>query len=233
MGNRMHANLFEALRGVDTPTVCNALIVMDPTLRGKDYTRDPVIAAHPELPPFTGYALTARIVSSQPCADRHDVMLQRRFAYYRYLADAHQPSVAVVEDCGSPRGAGSFWGEINASLHKAMGVVGIVTNGAIRDLTTLPQGYPLLGGNVTPGSGFAHLVDFDTPVNVFGLPVRSGDVIHADRHGCVVIRADLIDGLPAMIARVQQRESTLLDVLNRENLSFHALVEAWRQFERR
>jgi len=227
----MSIAIIEALRGIDTPTVCNAMIVMDPTLRGKNYTLDTVIAANPGLPPFTGYALTAKIVSSQPCTDGHEAMMQRRFAYYKYLAAAGRPTVMVMQDCGSRRGVGSIWGEINASLHKAMGVAGVVTDGAIRDLDTLPAGYQLLGGNVTPGSGFAHLIDFDTPVSVFGLPVRPGDLVHAERHGCVVIRADLIDRLPAAIARVQQRETTLLDVLNGPDFDYDKLVQAWHQFE--
>ncbi|MFC4273926.1 RraA family protein [Achromobacter aloeverae] len=227
----MSTTIIDALRGIDTPTVCNAMIVMDPALRGRNYTLDTVVAANPGLPPFTGYALTAKIVSSQPCTDSPEVMAQRRYAYYKYLADAGRPTVVVMEDCGSRPGVGSIWGEINASLHKAMGVAGVVTNGAIRDLDTLPAGYQLLGGNVTPGSGFAHLVDFDTPVTVFGLAVRPGDLVHADRHGCVVIRPDLVEKLPAAIARVQQRESTLLKVLNGPDFDYDKLIAAWHQFE--
>lgn len=224
-------DILAALAGVDTPTVCNAMIVLDPSLRGKQYTLDPVVAANPDLPSFTGYALTAKIVSSEPSTEGHETMLARRFGYYRYLFDAGRPTVVVMEDCGTRRGFGSIWGEINASIHKAMGVAGVVTNGAIRDLDTLPAGYQLIGGNVCAGSGFAHLIDFDTPVSVFGLTVRPGDLIHADRHGCVVVPAELIPKLPAAIARVMQRESTLLAVVNAPDCDYDKLVAAWHQFE--
>ena len=224
-------SIFEVLAGVDTPTLCNAMIVVDPSLRGKNYTLDAVIPANPDMPSFTGYALTARIVSSQPPNDSHDVMLARRFAYYRYLEQARRPSLMVMEDCGERRGFGSIWGEIQVSIHKAMGVVGAVTNGAIRDIGSLPSGFNLLGGNVCPGSGFAHLVEFDTAVSVFGLPISPGDLVHADRHGCVVVPAGLVDVLPAAILRVAQREKALLAAINRPKLDAERLSAAWRVFE--
>jgi regulator of RNase E activity RraA len=226
-----NANIIDALAGIDTPTVCNALIVLDPSLRGKNYTLDAVIPANPGMPSFTGYALTARIISSELSREGHEAMLARRFGYYRYLSQARKPSILVMEDCGTRRGLGSIWGEINVSIHKAMGLKGAVTNGAIRDLGTLPGGFELIGGNVCPGSGFAHLVEYDTPVNVFGLPVSPGDLVHADRHGCVVIPSALIAALPAAIARVAHREKTLLSAANAPDFDYDKLVAAWKVFE--
>jgi len=230
-GEHSSAGIFDALAGVDTPTVCNAMIVLDPALRGKNYTLDTVVPANTEMPSFSGYAVTAKIVSSQQSKDSHDAMLARRFAYYRYLEQARRPALVVMEDCGERRGMGCIWGEIQVSIHKAMRLAGAVTSGAIRDIGSLPQGFGLLGGNVCPGSGFAHLVEFDTPVNVFGLSVAPGDLVHADRHGCVVIPAGLHDALPAAIARVAQREQTLLAALNAPGFDADRLVEAWRVFE--
>ena len=224
-------SIFEALASVDTPTVCNAMIVLDPSLRGKNYTLDAVICATPEMPSFTGYALTAKVDSSAPATEGHEEMLARRFGYYRYLSQARRPSVIVMQDCGTRRGMGCFWGEINVSIHKALGMVGAVTDGAIRDIGTLPTGWPLLGGNVCPGSGFAHLIAYDTPVTVFGLPVSPGDIVHADRHGCVVIPATLVDKLPAAIARVAQREKTLLAAVNAPDFDCDKMIAAWKVFE--
>ena len=224
-------SFFEALAGVDTPTVCNAMIVLDPSLRGKNYSLETVVGAHPHGTSFTGYALTAKLVSSEPPTESREVLLARRFAYYRYLEQARRPSLVVMEDCGERRGLGCLWGEIQVSIHRAMGVVGAVTNGAIRDIGSLPAEFNLLGGNVCPGSGFAHLVEFDTPVSVFGLGISPGDLVHADRHGCVVIPTRLVDALPAAIVRVAAREQTLLAALNRPGLDADGLAAAWRVFE--
>jgi len=229
--NRAGPELLAALAGIDTPTLCNALIVLDPTLRGRQYTLETVVPARPDTAPFTGYALTARIVSSEPPRDDHDTLSARRFAYYAYLAQAAGPALLVMEDCGPRRGMGSIWGEINASIHKALGLVGAVTNGAIRDLDSLPDGFALIGGNVCPGSGFAHLVAFDTPVEVFGLPVAPGDLVHADRHGAVVVPPHLWAALPEAIASVLQRERRLLATVNAPGLSHERLVAAWQAFE--
>lgn len=225
------SSIFEMLAGVDTPTLCNAMIALDPALRGKNYTVDAVVAASPDMKPFTGYAVTAKIDSSAPAKDPHDLMLARRFGYYRYLSQAQRPSIIVMEDCGTRRGMGCFWGEINVSIHKGLGLKGCVTNGAIRDIGTLPDGFELIGGNVTPGSGFAHLEEFDTPVSVFGLAVSPGDLVHADRHGCVVVPETLVDKLPAAIARVAQREKTLLATVNAPGFDADKLIEAWKVFE--
>jgi regulator of RNase E activity RraA len=225
-------SIFEALAGVDTPTVCNAMIVLDPSLRGKNYTLDAVVPANADMKSFTGYALTAKIVSDKPTKDSHETMLARRFAYYEYLEKARsRPSLVVMEDGGEQRGMGCIWGEIQVAIHRAMGLVGAVTNGAIRDIGTLPEDFPLIGGNVTPGSGFAHLVEFDTPVNVFGLAMSPGDLVHADRHGCIVIPADLVDALPKAIARVAERERTLLGALGAPGVTAEKLKEAWKVFE--
>lgn len=221
-----------ALAGVDTPTVCNALIALDPSLKGTNYTLDPVVAADTAMPSFTGYALTAKINSSEAPADDEDTLLARRFAYYRYLEQARKPAVVVMQDCGTRRGYGSFWGEINVSVHKAMGLCGAITDGAIRDLGSLRSDFHLIGGNVCPGSGFGHLVAFDTPVSVFGLPVHPGDLIHADRHGCVVVPSQLAADLPTAIARLMKRERTFLATVNAPAVDSDQLIAAWLQFQK-
>lgn len=224
--------LIAALADVDTPTVCNALVRLDPSLKGRNSTLDPVVPADAAMAPFTGVALTAKIVSSEPPADDHAALQARRFAYYRYLGAAQgTPSVIVMQDCGTRPGFGCIWGEIQVAIHRAMGLHGAVTDGAIRDLQAMRPDFGLLGGKVCPGSGFAHFVDFGTPVKVFGLDVNPGDLVHADRHGCVVIPAALADELPQAILRVAAREQTLLAALAAPGIDAQALIAAWTRFE--
>lgn len=222
-----------ALAGVDTPTVCNALIALDPSLKGKNYTLDSVVPADTTMPSFTGYALTAKINSSEAPLDDDATLLARRFAYYRYLEAARKPALVVMQDCGTRRGYGSFWGEINVAVHKALGLRGAVTDGAIRDLGSLGNDFHLIGGNVCPGSGFGHLVDFDTSVSVFGLPVNPGDLVHADRHGCVVVPSQLAADLPAAIANLLKREQTFLAKVRVPALDSDTLIAAWLDFQNR
>jgi regulator of RNase E activity RraA len=231
MNETLPADLHELLQTVDTPTVCNALGVLEPQLRGRGYTSERVIPADASLKPIVGFARTARIVSSQPSPDAPEVIRQRRFDYYRYVSSGPRPVVAVMQDCGPHPGYGCIWGGINVALHQGLGVAGAITNGAIRDLGELSPGFQLLGGNVCPGAGFAHIVDFDTPVTVFGLAVTPGDLLHADRHGAVIIPTALLPRLYGAIGFVLRREDVLLQAARQGGFDFDALVRAWEAFE--
>jgi regulator of RNase E activity RraA len=225
------SSLLARLRGVDTPTLCNALVTIDPALKGRRYTTAPVVPADPDHAPVSGFARTARIISSEPPADPPDTIRDRRFAYYRYVASGTGPAIVVMQDIGSRPGFGCIWGGLNVALHKGLGVVGAITDGGIRDLGALAPDFLLLGGTVTPGSGFAHLVDFDTPVEVFGLVVRPGDLVHADRHGAVVIPMETVSRLEATIDLVLRREAILFEAAAAEGFDHSRLLEAWGRFE--
>ncbi len=227
----MTASLLARLRTVDTPTVCNALVTIDPALKGRLSTTAPVIPARPGPGAVAGYARTARIISSEPPVDPPDAIRTRRFDYYRYIAAGPVPSVVVMQDIGRRPGFGCIWGGLNAALHKGLGTSGAITNGAIRDLDEIDPAFLLLGGAVTPGAGFAHLIDFGMPVEVFGLPVNPGDLIHADRHGAVVIPPDAAPQLEAAIGLVLRREKILFDAAAAEGFDHPRLLEAWARFE--
>jgi len=226
----LDGKLSKLLLEVDTPTVCNALRVIDPTSCGKNYTIDRVIPADKTLPPVLGYAKTARIMSSEPPADPSAIRA-RRFDYYRYVAAGPRPSIVVMQDCGSRPGYGCIWGALSVAMHKGLGVAGAITNGAIRDLASLSPGFQLLGGNVCPGSGFAHLIDFDTPVTVFGLHVTPGALMLADQYGAVLIPDSFVPPLYRAIKLVQRRESALLAATEREGFDYDAFVAAWEAME--
>jgi regulator of RNase E activity RraA len=225
------ASLLARLRAVDTPTVCNALVSIDPSLKGRCYTIAPVMPARPYQIAVAGYARTARIVSSEPPDAPPDAIRTRRFDYYRYVAAGQAPSIVVMQDIGRRPGFGCIWGGLNVALHKGLGVSGAITDGAIRDLNEIDPEFLLLGAAVTPGSGFAHLVDFDTPVEVFGLQVHPGDLVHADRHGAVVIPSDAAHYLEEAIALVLRREKILFDAAGLDGFDHAKLLDAWARFE--
>lgn len=226
-----NSGLVDLLQSVDTPTTCNALVNISKDYRGKYYTLDPVIAANPSLGSRVGYALTATICSSLPSMDSPETLHARRFAYYRYLSEAPRPGIVVMQDRGPRRGFGCIWGEINVALHKGLGVSAAVTDGAIRDLGAVAPDFHLLGGNVCPGSGFAHFVDFGKPVEVFGLRVQPGDLVQVDRHGCVVVPTEAWEALPAAIERILKREREFLSKAAEPGFNYERLTAAWETFE--
>jgi len=225
--SELSGDVLEALRAIDTPTICNALEVVAPARRATGFTVEPLVCAFPQLPPIVGYARTATIRAAEPAGTDPAAMREQRLAYYEYIANGPQPGVSVIQDLdGENRGFGAFWGEVNSSIHKGLGCDGVVTDGSIRDLDDIADGFQLLAGRVGPSHAHVHLVDHGGTVRVAGMKVRSGDLIHADRHGAVVIPHDVAAEVPAAAAMLGRREAVILEAARGPDFSFEALRQA-------
>ena len=225
------AELIAQLKGFDTPTISNALVA----LRGRTldgYTRDPVVAATPKAASMVGYAVTARLVSDRPATLSGPEQKALRAAYYRYVGAPGRPRIVVIEDSGDRRGLGSFWGEVNTAIHIGLGVSGVITSGAVRDLPLLSESLPILAGNVCLSNGYAHLVEIDVPVSVFGMRVAPGDLLHADQHGAIVIPEQYLAALPEAVAAVNGREQAVIDATRAPGFDAEAMIRAWEVMER-
>ncbi len=155
----MNDDLLKLLRRVDTPTVCNAIEVAEGR-RGFDaFTRGTLLASLPQAPAMVGYAVTARISALKPPTEDPATIRSRRMAYYRMMAEAPKPSVAVVEDVDYPDCIGAYWGEINTHVHRGFGMSGALTNGVMRDLGDNAENFPVLAGSIGPSHGFVHVLD--------------------------------------------------------------------------
>jgi regulator of RNase E activity RraA len=150
--------------------------------------------------------------------------------YFRHMAGAAAPSIAVVEDVDGANATGAWWGEVHARVHAAFGLVGAVTNGLVRDLGEMRTDFPILGGAVGPSHGFVHVHDFGMGARVFGLDVVEGRLIHADRHGAVAIPASVLDGLPDALQSLRQTEDIVLSQA-RAGMTFETFEAAWARFE--
>ena len=227
----MDTTLLDLLRKVDTPTVCNAIEVVQGK-RGFDrFTRGTMVCSAPGEA-MVGYARTARIAALAPPTEAPDVIRTRRIAYYRYMSKGPRPGVAVVEDLDGAAAIGAYWGEINTTIHKGFGLSGALTNGVMRDLGDLPEGFPVVAGSIGPSHGFVHVRDLDCEVRIFGLSVRPGELIHADRHGALVIPEDVVGGLQAGIESLLATEKIVLDPARADGFDFAAFEAAWAAFEK-
>ncbi len=223
--------LLDLLRKVDTPTVCNAIEVVQGRRGFAAFTRGTMICTESGHA-VVGYAVTAKIAALSPPTEPPDVIRARRMAYYRAMHDAPKPSVAVIEDIDYPDCIGAYWGEVNTSIHKGFGLAGALTNGVVRDLGDLPEGFPVIAGSVGPNHGFVHVRELGTSVTIFGLTVMQGDLIHADRHGALVVPPEVVAHLPTAIAKLQATERVVLDPARQPGFTFAAFEEAWAAFER-
>ncbi len=227
----MDETLLTLLRSVDTPSICNAIEVAQGK-RGFDaFTRGTMLCSAPgEV--MVGHAVTARIRALAPPAEDPGTIRARRMAYYQAMAEAPKPSVAVIEDEDYPDCIGAYWGEVNTTIHKGFGMSGALTNGVMRDLGDLAPGFPVVAGSVGPSHGFVHVTALDVPVTVFGLTVRPGDLVHADRHGAVVIPPEVVGDLAGALKRMQDTERLVLDPARAPGFDFPAFKSAWEAFEK-
>ena len=216
----------DALRQWDTPTICNALELVVPHRRGYGFTIRPLVASDPALRPVCGLARTATIRAASPSGRTREVDRAARLGWYEYVADSAMPTVVVIQDVDDRPGYGAFWGEVHTNVHKSLGALGVVTNGSIRDLDTAASGFQMLAGVVNPSHAYVHIVQYGQEVSVHGMAAHHDAVVHADRHGAVVVPHDAVTKLPAAIELCMRREAVVLDLCRSRDFSVAALKEA-------
>ena len=227
----MNDTLLTLLKEVDTPTVCNAIEVAHGKRGFNAFTRGTMLASDPDAAAMVGYARTARIAAVTPPTETPVVIKARRMAYYRHMAEGPRPAIVVVEDMDFPECIGAYWGEINTNIHKGFGLSGALTNGVMRDLGDLPDGFPVVAGSIGPSHGFVHVKEVGTTVSVFGMQVADSDLIHADQHGALVIPPDVLPILEEAIHKLLDTEKLVLDPARQNGFDFHAFEVAWAAFE--
>jgi regulator of RNase E activity RraA len=222
----------EALRAWDTPTICNALEVTSPERRAIGFTRRPLVAPFPDLKPIVGYARTALIRSREPNARDRDSAAKLRIGYYEHIAAKPGPSISVIQDIDAPdTGFGAFWGEVQTHVHAGLGCAGLITDGSVRDLDAMAPNFVVLAGSVMPSHAHVHLVDFGGTVSVAGMLVSPNDIIHADRHGAVVIPTDVVTKIPAAIDLLTRREAVIIGASKKPGFSIEHLRQAFKEQE--
>ena len=226
------SELLALLRSVDTPTVCNAIEVAQGKRGFAQFTRGTMVCSAPQSGPLVGFAKTAKIAALSPPNEDKEIIKNRRMEYYRYMSEVSGPSIAVIEDVDFPDCIGAYWGEINTKIHKRFGLSGVLTNGVVRDLGDLAEDFPVVAGSIGPSHGFVHVREIDTPVSVFGITVSPGDLVHADRHGAVVIPNEVIPILKDAVHKLFASERLILDPAEKTGFSFDDFKSAWEDFEK-
>ena len=201
----------EFLQSIDTPTVCNLVEIVAPERRGHGYTVKHLHCPFPDLPPIVGFAKTVTFKAKDRVPLGEAGYMQKRLDYLDYVASAPQPGIMVMEDLdGEDAGYGAFWGEVQSNVHKALGALGVVTSGSIRDIPMIAPGFQMLAAAIVPSHAYVHVVDYGGVVTVAGMAVKSGELVHADRHGAIVVPVDKIDAMKTALDGLAAREAKII-----------------------
>lgn len=216
--------VWQALLQLDTPTVCNALEIVNPRRRACGFNIRPFRCIRPELAPILGYARTARIRAAHQPDKRMDAD-----GYYSYIAEGGPvPSITLIQDMDDTPGYGAFWGEVNTNIHFGLGSLGVITNGSVRDLPDSQSRFQMLAGMVNPSHAFVSVVDWGVPVNLHGMDVIDQDLVHADLHGAVVIPQADTAAVVEEAARIMAKERIVIDAAQQPGFNMDKLREAWK-----
>jgi regulator of RNase E activity RraA len=221
-----------ALAALDTPTVCNALERLDPATQASGYTTQSFVSGFPPSKSIVGYARTATIRSARPSGLAPPAQRALQNDYYRHIDAGIKPAIVVIEDLdGEAAGYGAFWGEVQSAIHVGLGALGLITNGSVRDLDQWAPGFPFLAGRVAPSHAFAKPFGIGGDVTVLGMKVRNGDLVHADRHGAVVVPIDHARSIAAAAREVAEREARILSVARAPGCTAERLIEVFAQLD--
>ena len=188
-----HSELLK-LKRWNTPTICNGWEQVTKHDTGREgFNLEETTDFMPQMGPMVGYAVTVKI---EPGNRLHKQKPGVWEAYREYIASVPGPKIVVVQDLDKPAVYGSFWGEVNSNVHKALGCVGTITDGSIRDVDEMNNaGFKALARRLSVSHAFSTPVEWNCEVEVFGRKVQPGQLIHADKHGFIVIPDEDIDGL--------------------------------------
>lgn len=212
------------LRAFDTCTVSNAIERLEVRLRNEGYIARGVQCQFPSLPPMVGYAATGRVRTSSPPMTHR--CYYDRPDWWSYVASIPEPRIMVLQDVDHVPGLGAFVGEIHAAIGHALHCVGCVTNGAVRDLPAVEAaGFPFFAGSVAVSHAYAHVIEFGGPVEIGGLKIESGDLLHGDRHGVVSIPLSIAAQVPEEAFKIRCQEKELVEYCKSPGFSLDELYE--------
>lgn len=222
----------DALRQFDTCMVANAVETFNVRLHNTGFTNASIHCMFEDAPPMVGYAATARLRSGQP--PMIGSSYQDRGDFWNAILRIPQPRVLVLEDKDDPPGRGAFVGDMHAAILKALGCIGYVTNGAVRELPAVhSMGIQLFAGSVAVSHAYAHIFDVGAAISVGGMEVRPGDLLHGDRHGVLTVPPQIAAAIPAVVAEMQRAERKVIEFCRSSGFSVAKLGELMKAHNRR
>lgn len=224
----LSSDLLTTLRSFDSCTISNAIERIDIRLRNEGFTNSSIRCRFPEFPSMVGYAVTLRMHGSNPPMEGGTYKEPPQ--WWNEIDEQPCPRVVVIEDADRRAGTAAFVGETHAAILKALGCVGVVTNGAVRDLPGVHRlGVQLYSGSVSVSHAYAHVAATHVPVVVAGLTIRAGDLLHGDEHGIVKVPRELAAEVARIAAQLKGEEARIVELCQSREFTREKLRELLRR----
>jgi len=230
MTPQLTSEQIQSLARLDSCTVANAIEEFHVRLRNEGFCDGSIRCMLPSLPAIAGYAVTAKIRCSVPPTFGHS--FHDRTDWWDLILRTPGPRIVVLEDVDTHPGVGAFIGELHGNIIKALGCVGCITNGAVRYLPAAEKiGLQMFAGSVSVSHAFAHLLSFGEPVEIGGMKIRTGDLLHADRHGVLNVPLEIAPEIPAMAAKSSAKRNRIIEFCRSTSFSIEGLRKMIQELE--
>lgn len=218
----------ESLRQIDACSLANAIESLGVRLRNEGFVDGSVRCLFPRLRPVVGHAVTIKIRGASPPTGSRTYLESTE--WWDYVLSIPAPRIIVVQDISSKVGLGAFLGEVHVNILKALGCVGAVTNGAVRDLPAVEQlGFQLFAGTLSVSHSYVHIVETGTPATIGGLAIQTGDIVHGDQNGLQTVPLSLVDEIPSAALAIAERERAVIAECKKPDASVGRLRELLRR----
>jgi 4-hydroxy-4-methyl-2-oxoglutarate aldolase len=208
--NQLEPAALEKLRQLDSCTVANAIETFGVRLRNTGFADSTVRCMFEDFPPLVGYAATVRVRTADPPMEGDSYYY--RLDWLEQVLSVPPPRVLVVEDMDHNPGLGSFIGDVHANILQALGCIGVVTNGAVRNVEAARElKFQMFARDLSVSHAFAHVFDFGSPIEVGQMQVRPGDLLHGDRHGVQTVPIEIAQKIPPMAQRMNGEEREIIE----------------------
>jgi regulator of RNase E activity RraA len=219
--------IFDEIRKFDTCTIANAIEHFRVRLRNEGFTRPGLRCVTGDSPRLLGYAATCRVRSADPPVSGNAYV--DRTDWWETIGLLPVPRIAVIQDSDADSSGASTIGEVHAAILKAFHCEGVITNGSVRDIPGVSRmPFTMFASAVSVSHSYMHIVDFGTPVEIFGLRIRSGDLLYADIHGVVSIPLEIAARIPQTASEIRAKEQAIIDLCQSREFSLKRLLEAVR-----
>jgi 4-hydroxy-4-methyl-2-oxoglutarate aldolase len=206
-----HTELIAFLKTVDTATLANAIELLNLRPRAEGYASLDLKCLFPEFGPMCGYAVTAHaetVTLGSPKTEEAFVEL------FEAVERSPKPAVVVIQEIGGDRDRATHAGEMMATIFTALGAIGLVSDCGVRDLTAVRKlGFHYFARGAVASHASYRIVRTGAPVEITGVPIRPGDMLHADENGLITVPESGRDSLPELVEKIISKERTLLDLV--------------------